>query len=257
MGCGMMAMKMLITDLDRTLLRTDKSVSDFTLDTLKKCRARGIKIVFATARPKNRVDIFPFAALADAVITDNGAVLYIENRVVNMFGIPPETAKPFVGRLVGAFPDRRISIEYPHLKVANFDTSELWLAPIVNDIAHPLDADATKMIVSGGAEIYAELTALLPGDLYAQLCEGTLILIMHRLATKWNAIKKAAAYYGVPLSDTIAFGDDLNDIEMLQNCGIGVAVANALDEVKAAANGVCGSNEADGVARWIAEHLIS
>ena len=43
--------------------------------------------------------------------------------------------------------------------------------------------------------------------------------------------------------------------DMLRNCGVGVAVANAIDEAKAAADAVCGSNDEDGVARWLEAHL--
>jgi hydroxymethylpyrimidine pyrophosphatase-like HAD family hydrolase len=47
------------------------------------------------------------------------------------------------------------------------------------------------------------------------------------------------------------FGDDLNDAEMLRECGIGVAVSNALDEAKAVAGHICGDCDEDGVARWL------
>lgn len=73
---------------------------------------------------------------------------------------------------------------------------------------------------------------------------------------KWNAIKRLSTNFEVSSADIAAFGDDYNDIEMLQNCGIGVAVANALDEAKAAANFVCGSNDEDGVARWLEENVL-
>lgn len=78
-------------------------------------------------------------------------------------------------------------------------------------------------------------------------------MIMNRQATKANGIKILAAHYGIKIA---AFGDDYNDIDMLQSCGIGIAMDNALPEVKAAADQICGSNEQDGVARWIADNLL-
>ena len=59
---------------------------------------------------------------------------------------------------------------------------------------------------------------------------------------------------GVPMAEAAAFGDDLADVGMLQACGFGIAVANALPEVKAAADFVTASNDEDGVAKWLAEH---
>jgi hydroxymethylpyrimidine pyrophosphatase-like HAD family hydrolase len=53
-----------------------------------------------------------------------------------------------------------------------------------------------------------------------------------------------------------AFGDDHNDVEMLRRCGFGVAVANAIEEAKAAAGCICGTNDNDGVANWIEERVL-
>ena len=57
-------------------------------------------------------------------------------------------------------------------------------------------------------------------------------------------------------SNIAAFGDDYNDVEMLRECGIGVAVANAIDEAKAAADYICGDCDDDGTARWLEEHVL-
>ena len=54
--------------------------------------------------------------------------------------------------------------------------------------------------------------------------------------------------------DTVTFGDDQNDIEMLKLCGKGIAVANAVPEALEAADEVTLSNDEDGVARWLTEH---
>jgi hydroxymethylpyrimidine pyrophosphatase-like HAD family hydrolase len=54
----------------------------------------------------------------------------------------------------------------------------------------------------------------------------------------------------------VSFGDDKNDLEMIKRCGIGVAVENALDEVKNVAKYVCKSNNDDGVARWLEEYIL-
>jgi hydroxymethylpyrimidine pyrophosphatase-like HAD family hydrolase len=53
------------------------------------------------------------------------------------------------------------------------------------------------------------------------------------------------------------FGDDWNDIELLRECGVGGAVANAIDVCKAAADRICGDCDDDGVARWIEENILS
>ena len=64
-----------------------------------------------------------------------------------------------------------------------------------------------------------------------------------------------AGHFHISQEQIVAFGDDYNDIDMLQSCGIGVAVGNALEEVKRSADRVCGSNDEDGVAHWLSENL--
>ena len=61
---------------------------------------------------------------------------------------------------------------------------------------------------------------------------------------------------GISLEDTVAFGDDLNDIEMLKLCGKGIAVANAVPQVLEAADGITLSNDEDGPAVWLADHCL-
>ena len=100
------------------------------------------------------------------------------------------------------------------------------------------------------------IAALLSPGLYVQRCEETLALVMARSATKLNGIRQVAAAHGIPLEHVAAFGDDVNDVEMLRACGVGVAVANALSEVRTAADCVCGANDEDGMARWLEENAL-
>ena len=60
----------------------------------------------------------------------------------------------------------------------------------------------------------------------------------------------------VDINSFVAFGDDVNDIDMVQRCGIGVAVSNAIDAVKEVADYICDSNDDDGVAKWIELNLL-
>jgi len=61
---------------------------------------------------------------------------------------------------------------------------------------------------------------------------------------------------GISVTDAVYFGDDNDDIAALRNCGIGVAVANAIEAVKEAADVVVENNDEDGVAKWIERELL-
>lgn len=75
-------------------------------------------------------------------------------------------------------------------------------------------------------------------------------------ATKENAIKNFCGISGILLSNVIAFGDDLPDIGMLRLCGTGVAMGNAVAEVKTAADVVIGTNDEDGIAKYLLDKCL-
>ena len=74
-------------------------------------------------------------------------------------------------------------------------------------------------------------------------------------ATKERAIQELRSSLNIPQEKIAAFGDDFNDIGMLKFCGRGIAMQNAIAEVKQIADEICASNQEDGVARWI-ERLL-
>ncbi|NLT14504.1 MAG: HAD hydrolase family protein, partial [Clostridiales bacterium] len=81
--------------------------------------------------------------------------------------------------------------------------------------------------------------------------------VMNKSTSKLNAVKQLADLWNIPVSLVAAFGDDYNDIEMLSGCGTGVAMANAIAEVKEAANAVTGTNNDDGVAAYIMSQILN
>lgn len=250
--------RMVVTDLDSTLLRRDKTVSAFTLDTIAELRRRGIVFAIATARPYRSVKIpFPWLKF-DAAAYHNGALVHVDGRPVASIGIAdaPSVIAPILREIPGA----HICCEINDLLYTNFNTLHLWptepfiLTEGFDEIA---GRTADKLIIEcHSLEEMAQYERFLPGELYAQLSEHVIAMVMNRSATKVNAIKLLAEHYNIPMESIAAFGDDYNDVGMLRACGIGVAVANALPDVRAAADQIALSNEEDGEARWIAENLL-
>jgi len=98
---------------------------------------------------------------------------------------------------------------------------------------------------------------ILPTDLYLVITEKNYGQIMHKEATKSKAIEALARHWEVDKINIAAFGDDLNDIDILSWAGIGIVMGNAVDELVINADEVCLSNEDDGVAMWIKENVFS
>jgi len=254
-----MKIKMIVTDLDRTLLKDDKTVSNYTLHVLEKLRERGIPFVIATARPIRTVRE-PLGFLRfDAAVYHNGAVIMAGDSLLAKYGIASPTS--IIAALLKDRPEINISVESNDRMYSNMSAEELWPGvqyTMTVDFHETAGMIADKILLEANSpEEMAELEPYVPAEAYLQLSENSVAMMMDRQATKLNGVRILAAHYGVGLEEIAAFGDDYNDIDMLTACGVGVAVENALPEVKNAANIICGSNQEDGVARWIAENILT
>jgi hypothetical protein len=96
----------------------------------------------------------------------------------------------------------------------------------------------------------------LPEELYMYVSVDKLVMVMQKEATKANAVAALANHWGIDKKDIAAFGDDTNDIDLLNYAGVGIAMDNALPEVKSAADMVCKSNDEDGLAEWVEEFIL-
>lgn len=254
-----MPIKMLALDLDNTLLRSDKTISPYSAGVLARCREQGIKVVFATARPKRKVSQFCENVYTDALVVHNGADIYLGDRLYCSFGIASDIKDELLLSLSQHYPNATLSVEIDDVIYANFEISAIWneTGVIRTDFTDLPDRPAEKIIVGAiDTDRFIDLETLLPDDLYLEINDAKLGLIMHRDATKLNAIQTVAAHFGLTADEIAAFGDDYNDVCMLKGCGTGVAMGNALGDVKAAADFVCGDNDSDGAARWIEENIL-
>ena len=122
-------MKAIITDLDRTLLRTDKSLSEYTVDVFNRCRKNGIAILAATARPERSIVSYCEQIHFDAVVTMNGARILLPDKVLEN-GISHLSGKSILSKLM-TVSEVVISIETSDGLYSNVDIPE-W-TPVVYD----------------------------------------------------------------------------------------------------------------------------
>ena len=248
--------KMVVSDLDDTLLRSDKSVSEYTKRILSRCRDAGIKVVYATARSARADSIVP-VELFDGRIVMNGAVVRINDTVVHCRLIPYQTARPLLMAC-----DRhglRISSEAGGMHYSNYKVSDVWphitYFRIVDFSVHDIDTEKLCIPINN-PDVVEFIEAQLPEELYLKLSNDGLAMVMHKEATKSKAAAELARLWGIAPDEIAAFGDDLNDIDLLSYAGIGVAMENAHSEVKAIADLVCPDNDNDGVAKWLEENVL-
>lgn len=256
----MRQIKLIASDLDGTLLRNDKTLSLRTRAVLARCRERGILFFAATARPPRVLESRIDGLFYDGALCHNGGVAVLHGETIWKDGFSPETALPLVRRILREFPGVRISAEIGGLLYANFDCSSIWekVEFIYTDFStlpnHLLDKLLIGLDSPGMAE---KASALLPEELAGQVSENSVLMVQPKGVEKGKALRAVCERLGISPSETVAFGDDWNDISLLQAAGTGVAVENALPEVKNAADEICESNEEDGPAKWLESHILS
>lgn len=243
--------------MDDTLLRTDKSVSQYTVDIINRVRERGIKFIFATARGASARLMIPYE-LFDGYVLLNGAKAYANNRLIYERTISADLFRPFLREL--AKRNLKVAAEIEGVHYANFNVNEKWSYIhnfVITDYLNISGcADKLYAIIEEPNQLDL-ITPVLPKELYLNLTRDNLAMIMHREATKFNGVLAVAKEFNIAKSEIIAFGDDINDKEMLEKAGLGVAMGNSIAELKMIADYICDTNNNDGVAKWLGAFLIS
>lgn len=255
-----MNIKMILTDLDHTLLRSDKTVSGYTKRILKKCQESGILVVIATARYWIGAERYIKEVRPDYEITTDGTLVHSCGKQIYSCGMDAGCANQIIRDLLLENPEAEITVSsgrqvfWNSLHIAE---SEKLHKAVYHDYAEPLSGQINKIAAElsdpgKAAEIakkyHCRLQSYRGENLYAFLPENS---------GKIQAILELARLLDISPKEIVSFGDDLNDMEMLRICGRGVAVSNAVTEVKTAADWIALSNDEDGVADWIERHILS
>lgn len=251
--------KMILLDLDGTLLCSDGSISDRTKQVLRSCQDRGIYVVIATARYWIGAERYIEEIQPDYEITTDGTLIHRHGEQIYSCSLDIETTNRIVQDLLAWNPKTEITVAAGRQVLWNslhISESEKLHKAVYNDYREPLSCHANKIVAElpdyKTAEQIANknhcrLQSYRGENWYAFLPEG---------AGKVQAIRELAKILAISLDDIVAFGDDINDMEMLKMCGTGVAVANAVSEVQAIADSVTLSNDENGVAEWLAQNVL-
>ncbi len=255
--------KIIITDLDKTLLHSDKTISDYTIEIFNQCRAKGIKIAFATARSENSCKYIIERFMPDAIISNGGALVKVGDNIVYKAIMNEEICNKLLLRCINNSEIECITAEtdfgyYLDKQVDEQDPNWIEYMPAYyKDFSNGMGCDAYKITIAiDDANFAKDIISDIPEIEMIPFSGENWFRYAHVSANKWMGINALTTYYGISTDKVVAFGDDYNDMEMIKNCGIGVAVANALDEVKALANDTCDSNDNDGLAKWLAKNVL-
>lgn len=246
--------KVIISDLDGTLLRSDKTISEKSIDILRECKNKGDKLIFATARPPRDINWYiPNALKNDIIICYNGAIVLKGNDILYKKEISKNNILEIIEK-AKKYNLNHICIEINDKLYSNFDVTDYFgnVHCEVIDVKELEFEKAFKVIICNKGSIDKNLIKEPPVECNAVITDdGTLCQIMHAEVSKWNSIQHVLQHINCDVSDVIAFGDDYNDMEMIEKCGIGVAMNNAVEELKSVAKFIAKSNDEDGVATFL------
>ena len=261
-------------DMDGTLLHNDKSISDYTINVLRKIVEKGILLVPASGRPLNGMK----AAVLNNVkgikyaICSNGAMLMDvqKEKSISETGIPIEKALEALTYLeqfpvaVYVHTDRGtfraegwektgLSEKYPYIRFSEGNVKNL------GEFLRTSGVNVMKMgayvLTDNLAQKLLEKGSPIPGIAFLRTGDG-IIELNSTNASKGNALYILCEKLGIQLENVLAIGDNENDISMLQAAGISAAMENAEDDVKQAAKFVAGNNEEDGAAHFLEEWVL-
>lgn len=271
--------RMIAIDLDGTLLSPRGEVSERSKQAVHRALAAGLLVCFATGRnwTESRTVLEAVAHYSTAVFAGGAMIVDTEQQIVlHRMNMAPALAGEVCGFLENtghaALALQDIStagVDYLISEAIELDLiTEVWMAAMDTQLqrvpklaTHP--HEHTVRVGSVGpsdkmAEVHRQLTAHFGDRVMCQLIDVpgpnfAVLEVFDPSVNKWEGILLVAERHGVKAEEIIAIGDDVNDLAMIKNAGLGVAMGNAKPEVQAIAKRVVGKNSEDGLAAFLDE----
>jgi Cof subfamily protein (haloacid dehalogenase superfamily) len=257
-----MKVRAMFIDMDGTLLTASNNISRRNLEAIYQLIHEGIHVILATGRHYEvTAPYHKELGLATPMICLNGAAIHdgVTGRALQM-----KTVRVNEERFhhLTAETSRNVIIHTAHGLYCKETNEEIdyWtevgkIQPrYIGDLREANYQDVLKYSVRTGSPS-AELSALFKKEAEVINWNDGFELLAPNV-TKWSAIKSFLRAYRMSPNEVVAIGDGPNDVEMLRHVGTGVAMGNASDEVKAAADFVTGHHEQDGLAEFVERYLI-
>ncbi len=267
-----MKYKMVVLDLDDTLLKSNGEISENNKKALKMAQEKGVKVVLASGRPtfamKNLANELELGKYGGYILSFNGSkildcknneILFEEDltkeQIQQLYDIALEN-NVFIHTYVGDEIITPKSNKYTNIE------NEITGMPIkvFENFIDILPEKCVKVILleepSHLKNLEKKLIPILNGKMTMTITKPFFLEFMNKNVDKGKSILKLCNILGINKEEIIAIGDSYNDISMIEVAGIGVAMGNAVKEVKEIANFITDTNENDGVAKAIEKYIL-
>lgn len=265
-----MSKKLIALDLDGTTLNNQSKITPKTVAVLQRAAQAGNMVAIATGRPNRISENYYFQlGLNTPMVNFNGGLVHIPNHswAGEKSSTIPRDLVFDVLKLKQDLPIRMVAAEGKNFLYADqiadldigFFPSSLTKDQILNQQSLKKDPTSLTIFVDNQDQTYIkqELLKKYPNiELNSWGGEVNALEVVHQGINKYTGVEYLADYFKIPSQDIIAFGDEVNDLEMLTHVGWGVAMANGVEQVKAVANDVTTlPNYEDGLADYLEKYL--
>lgn len=273
-----MAVKVILLDLDGTLLNSDKTISPANYAALERAAAMGVHIVPATGRfYRGMPEVVRNLPFVRYVVTVNGAEIYDtkEKKVLHKEELEPKEAVAIYEYLSGlpALCDAYVEgwgymDRSDYARIDEF-TTEPYVVRMLKQLRTQVDDMKAFLRQHSAQKLMAFFKDMNRRAVELERIKSRFsntavsssisnnIEVNAKNANKGGALVNLCAVLGIDVKDSMAFGDGSNDLSMIQNAGIGVAMGNAYPGLKEAADYVTLTCDEDGVAHAIEKFLFA
>lgn len=277
-----MNLKAIILDIDGTLYTSEKKISPRTLNALLKAQDKGVKLILASGRPaRGMFDIakelkmnehdgllvsYNGAAVIDCQTNEllfNQAMTVDEAKAVlnhlENFDVMPMIAKGEYMYVNNVY-NNNIHYKDQDINIIQYESrGGKYLLCEKEHLADFVDFELNKILIAGDPDYLAKNFEAIRRPFVGKLSSMFTAAFYYEFTAngidKGNALRKVLTPMGIDAQDCIAFGDGQNDMSIIEFAGLGVAMENAVDELKNAAQEITASNDNDGIALVVERYL--
>nr|WP_317407982.1 Cof-type HAD-IIB family hydrolase [Fournierella massiliensis] len=256
--------KVLALDLDGTLTNTKKEITPRTRAALRRAAEAGVRIVLASGRPTVGVQYLAkeleLDKLGGYILSYNGGCIVdcATGAVVAQEAFPPELVKPVcdearaTGAVAMSYNAEGVITEHPEDEYVQLECFTCRVPAIpVEDLGSFIDFDVNKILLSKNpdeiARVEEHMQQKFAGRLSIYKSMPYFLEIMPLGVEKAQSLRALLTILGLTEENLMACGDGWNDISMIRLAGVGIAMGNAVPQVKQAATWVTADNNHDGV----------
>lgn len=264
-----MAYKLIATDMDGTLLTSKDEISHETICAIKAAIDKGVVFTLSTGRPLQGVKKYIAQLGLDCpVITYNGAVIAHSKTGEILFSQNMDVAeaeKVYAkavekGVMFIVWSQNKLYASEISDKTHFYEGITNTTAELLTDFNRVLQQGITKMLWYDNPEVLEQYISQLKDENFQHTTftksRAYFLEFFSNKVSKAVAMEKLGEYYGIKQEEMIAIGDQTNDLPMIEYAGLGVAMANAVDKVKEAADYITLSNNDAGVAHTINKFIL-